>query len=91
MPSMYKIYMMILAERLKKEIVERRMIPEWQTEFKKGRGVINNIYTLNYLMEKEMARKEKIVAIFIDLKAAFDSVDRRVLGKSLEERGVSKD
>lgn len=30
------------------------------------------------------------MAIFIDLKAAFDSVDRRVLGESLQGRGVSK-
>lgn len=29
-----------------------------------------------------------MVATFIDLKAAFDSVDRRVLVKTLEKRGV---
>lgn len=29
------------------------------------------------------------MATFIDLKAVFDSVDRRVLGRSLEGRGMS--
>jgi len=51
--------------------------------------VIDNIYTLNYVVERELARGNRIVATFVDLRAAFDSVDRGVLGRSLEERGVS--
>lgn len=51
--------------------------------------MVDDIYTLNYVVERKIARGRKIVAKFINLKAAFDSVDRRVLGRSLE-RGVSK-
>lgn len=32
--------------------------------------------------------KNKIFAIFVDLKAAFDNVDRGILWKTMEEKGV---
>jgi len=45
---------------------------------------------MNYLVEGELARERNVVATFVDLKTAFDSVDREILKKSLEERGVSE-
>lgn len=39
--------------------------------------MIYNIYVLNYLVERELNMERKMVAAFIDLKAAFDSVKRR--------------
>lgn len=65
------------------------MLPEGQARFRKGRGVIDNIYTMNYVMKRKIARGNKIVATFVDLRAAFDSMDRGVLRRSLEEREVS--
>lgn len=43
------------------------------------------------MVERKIARGNKVVVTFIDLKAAFDSlsVDKRVLGRSLEGRGMS--
>jgi len=32
------------------------MLPEGQTGFRKGRGVVDNIYTLNFVVEREIAR-----------------------------------
>lgn len=65
------------------------MLPEGQAGFRKGRGVMDNIYTLNYVMKREIARGNKVVATFVNSKTAFDSVDRGggVLGRSLEESG----
>ncbi|XP_024891305.1 E3 ubiquitin-protein ligase BRE1A-like [Temnothorax curvispinosus] len=41
--------------------------------------------------EKDMAiGKDKIFAIFVDLKAAFDNVDRGILLKTMEEKGVER-
>lgn len=65
------------------------MLPESQVGFRKGKEVMDNIYTLNYVVKREIARGNKIVVTFVDLKTAFDSVDRGVLGRSLEERGAS--
>jgi len=90
MATAYKIYATVLANRLEKEIEEKGIIPEWQAGFRKKRGVIDNIYTLNYLVGREIERGRRVVAALVDLKAAFDTVDRRILGKRMEEEGVSK-
>lgn len=54
------------------------MLPEGQAGFRKGRRVMDNIYTLNYVVErirenKRIARGNKVVATFVDLKA-FDLI-----------------
>lgn len=51
----YKIYATVLAEKL-----EKGMLPEGQAGLRKGRGVIDNIYVLNYLVEREVARGRKM-------------------------------
>lgn len=44
-------------------------------------GTIDNVYTLNYLINRQLGKKKgRVVALFIDLKSAFDSVDRGVGG-----------
>lgn len=67
---------MWLPNRLKEEMKEKRLIPQNQTGFRKGLGTIDNIFALNYLINRQLSReREKMVAFFIDLKAAFDSVE----------------
>jgi len=88
-PALYKIYAMVLGGRLEEELEEGRKIPPNQTGFRKGVGTMDNIYVLNYLVNKRLSREGgKVVAFFVDLKAAFDSVDREVLERVLKERGV---
>lgn len=49
-------------------------------------GTIDNIYVFNYLVNRQLGRKKgKLVAFFVDLKAAFDSVDRGVLVETMKE------
>lgn len=75
LPTAYKVYISMLAEKLKEEIEMKRMIPHNQTGFRQGMGRMDNIYTINYLINRQIGRKgRKMVAMF--LKAAFDSVDR---------------
>lgn len=89
MPTLYKVYTAILGERLREEIEKKGMIPSNQTGFKKGMGTIDNIYVLNYLVNKKLGtRKGKVIAMFVDLKAAFDSVDRGVLIEAMRKRGI---
>jgi len=47
----------------------------------------DSIYVINYLINRQLERKGgKLVALFVDLKAAFDSVDREVLTGAMRER-----
>lgn len=87
MPSMYKIYTAILAERVRKEVEAKNIIPDNQTGFRKGMGTIDQIYALNYLINRQLVKeKGKMTVLFIDLKAAFDSVNKeRLINESGEE------
>lgn len=43
-------------------------------------GTIDQIYALNYLINRQLVKdKGKMTVLFIDLKAAFDSVDKERL------------
>lgn len=89
MPSLYKVYATVLAERLRVEVEVEGMIPPNQTGFRRGMGTIDNIYVLNYVINRQIAKKGgKLIAMFVDLKAAFDSVDRGILIRAMRERGV---
>ncbi|XP_077255453.1 uncharacterized protein LOC143893678 [Temnothorax americanus] len=89
MPSLYKVYTAILAERIREEIEGKRMVPHNQTGFRRGMGTIDNIYVLNYMVNRRLEKKGgKLIACFVDLKAAFDSVDRGILIKAMRERGI---
>jgi len=47
-------------------------------------------YVINYLINRQLGKGKGVTALFVDLKAAFDTVDRRVLVESMEERGIRR-
>lgn len=80
MPALYKAYTMILVESLRKEIEGKGIIPQKQTGFRRGMRTVVNIYALNSLSNRQLEKRgEKLVLLFVDLKVAFNSVDRGVL------------
>lgn len=57
--------------------------------FRKGMRTIDNIYTLNYLINRQINRKKgKMVILFVNIKAAFDLVDREKLIEAMRRRKV---
>lgn len=56
--SLYKVYVMILAERLNEELEEKRIILYNQTGFRKDMGTIDNIYVVNYLINRQIERRK---------------------------------
>jgi len=86
MDTAYKIYANIFNERLKKEVEGK--LEEGQFGFREGRGTTDAIYILNYIVNREIAKRGKVFAFFADLKAAFDKVDRTKLGEMLKKAGV---
>ncbi|XP_043263006.1 uncharacterized protein LOC122403516 [Colletes gigas] len=89
MPTLYKIYAVVLVGRLEKEVEGKGMISENQAGFRRGRTTTDHIYVLNHIIGKMSTRRRgKAVALFVDLRAAFDTVGRRVLWEAMEKRGV---
>lgn len=80
MPTLYKIYAMLSAVRLREDVERKKIVPQNQTGFRRGMEMIDNIYVLNYLINRQIAKKGKeMLGFFIDLRAAFDRVNRKVL------------
>lgn len=85
----YKVYASILNERLMEEVKDK--LNESQIDFRKEREVMDAIYVLNHVMDRELGKKkEKVFACFADLKAVFDKVDREILKKEMKKIGISK-
>ena len=86
----YKIYTSILARKLRGEMEEGGMLPDNQAGFRKTMRTVDNIYTLNWIIGREVKKRGgKIVAFFVDLKAAFDNVERQGVWKAMVSRGIS--
>lgn len=49
---------------------------------------MDNIYVINYMINRQLGKEKKKKALFVSMKAAFDSVDRKVLYKTMKERGI---
>lgn len=65
----------VLSNRLREEVEGRGLVP--QAGFRRGVGTVDNIYTLNYLINRQVSKaSDKLLAFFVDLRVAFDSVDR---------------
>jgi len=84
------MYAEVLKNRLEKEAEEKRMIPETQAGFRRGRSTIDNIFMIIHVQREGSKKGEdgKIFMMFADLKAAFDKVDRDKLWNCLKERGI---
>lgn len=62
-----------------------------QAGFRKGMGIFDQVYILNYLINRQLREGiKKMTVVYIDLKAAFDSVDKEVLAKIMREKGVKE-
>lgn len=86
-PTLYKIYAAVLEGRMRKEVEGRGLIPARQTGFRKG--TMDNIYVLNYLVNRLLWKKEgKMLAVFVDLRAAFDSLNREELERGRVREGL---
>lgn len=86
----YKIYAMALDEMLKDEMEEKALLPETQAGFRKNRSTIDNIYILNHVANREIKKSGgELFAFFVDFRAAFDTVDRELLWRTLKKQKIS--
>ncbi|KAL6419350.1 hypothetical protein ACFW04_013929 [Cataglyphis niger] len=71
MDTTYKIYAGILNK---------------QFRFRAGRGTVDAVYVLNYMINNELRKKGgNIFVFFADLRAAFDKIDRKKLNERMEK------
>ena len=80
----FKIRLKILQARLQQYV--NRELPDVQAEFRKGRGLRDQIANIHWIIEK--ARKYQQNICFIDYAKAFDYVVHNKLWKILQEMGI---
>ena len=84
----YKPLCKILGNRLVGVIEGEKLLSDEQIGFRSNRGCIDHVLALSLLGEKRLKEKKDTFLCFIDLKKAYDSVDRNLLWKQLELRGI---
>lgn len=50
---------------------------------------IDNIYILNHIVQRKSQKRGKVYALFVDLKAVCDRIDREKLWRIMEEKGIN--
>ena len=85
-----KILARLLLNRLNTHTSNIGIIPESQCGFRPGRGTTDMSFALRQLQEKCRLHSEDLYLLFIDLKKAFDSINREGLWKILEKIGCPK-
>jgi len=58
---------MILEKRLRKEVEKKKIMLQNQTGFSKRLGTMENVYVLNYLINRQLGKKKRmLVTLFVD-------------------------
>ena len=90
MDTGYKIYTNILREKLQEEIKKNEIYSEPQLGFRRNSSTIDAIYILKNAIDRQLIEGNKIHTCFVDLKAAFDNVDRGEMLKMMREGGIEE-
>jgi len=78
-----KLFTNLLNSRLQLFCDSHDIINQFQTCFRKQQSKIDKIFVLNCLKDIFKSQHKKLYSAFIDLKAAFDKIDRQFLWSKL--------
>jgi hypothetical protein len=81
-----KVYSGIVRNRIE-EVFQNKIVEE-QAGFRKGRGCVDQSYTLAQVVLKRLEKRKDTYLCFVDLKKAYDSVWREGLFRKMEQEGV---
>ena len=69
-------------------MLQTKFLREEQCGFRKGRGCVDQVFTLRLIIGKSFRCQTPLVLSFIEYEQLFDSVDRRALTKVLSLFGI---
>ena len=75
----YKLLMQVVYIRIKKDLTEA--LPKKQGAYQPGHSTIEQIQTIQQIIEKSIEFQQPCVICFIDYTKAFDSIDQSNFGK----------
>ena len=84
-----KVYTDILNTRIQKWLEENNILADEQNGFREKRNCIDNIYALSNIINMRKTAKKSTFACFVDLRKAFDTVNRHCLWFKLMKCGIN--
>jgi len=84
-----KVLAKVLLDRLNKYVVDE-VCPETQCGFRKQRGTVDMIFLARQIQEKAREQNRDLCIAFIDLRKAFDSVNRSLLWTVMRKFGCPR-
>ena len=83
-----KVFCKVLNNRLVRHFDKGAVLHEGQAGFRLERSCVDNIYTLNELVQGRMKEGKRTFAFFLDVQKAYDTVWQNGLWLKLWEHGV---
>jgi len=83
-----KIYEKVMANRLTSYIEENNLFSPSQYGFRKSHSTIHPLVQFMNSVSSALNKKHHVIAIFCDLRKAFDTVDHKILLKKLKQMGL---
>ncbi len=83
-----KLFERIISNRLRVYIETNNILSPFQSGFRPGRSTADNIIRIVDSIQCGFQEKEDTVALFLDLKAAFDKVNKSALLIKLHKAGI---
>lgn len=87
--TVYKVYSAILNNRLCENIEENQIMVDEQNGFRKNRACIDHIYVLSSVVRVRLQVGKSTFVCFVDLKQAFDWINRDLLECKLINCGIN--
>lgn len=84
--TLAKIFNKILIEKLRKELDERNILPEYSFGFRKGKGTNDYITALIEEVQHATTHDKYCLAIVTDIEKAFDNVDTNTLIEIMQQK-----
>lgn len=85
-----KIFTRVIYCRIADWVEKNSLLSESQAGFRKNYSTIDNIFCLTSIAKTQIARSKKLYSLFVDFKAAFDSIERNALFYKLSNMGMSR-
>ena len=83
-----KIFERLINSRISNMSSKLFWLPRFQAGFVKNKSTLNNLVELQQEIHNSFSNNEYMVAIFLDIKKAYDSVNRIKLMEIIEQAGI---
>ena len=86
--NLCKFFEKIITERIKVVVENKKWLPNFQNGFRPKRSTMDNLIVIQQGIHASFKRKEYFLAVYLDIKKAYDCVDRQKLLNIIKKFGV---